>query len=53
MLLGCQPLTDGICDDVFDVIEGIADETMIKLTQEEKRLEKDMVQTRKYILKRE
>jgi hypothetical protein len=53
VLLGCQPLTDGICDDVFDVIEGIADETMIKLTQEEKRLEKDMVQTRKYILKRE
>jgi hypothetical protein len=34
-LLGCQPLTDGICDDVLDVVEGIANETVIKLTQEE------------------
>jgi hypothetical protein len=23
-LLGCLPLTDGICDDVLDVVEGIA-----------------------------
>jgi hypothetical protein len=30
-----QPLTDGICDDVSDVVEGIAGETVIKLTQEE------------------
>ncbi len=30
-----QPLTDGICDDVLDVVEGIAGETVIKLTQEE------------------
>jgi hypothetical protein len=30
-----QPLTDGICDDVLDVVEGIADETVIELTQEE------------------
>jgi hypothetical protein len=29
-------LTDGICDDVLDVVEGIAGETVIKLTQEEK-----------------
>ncbi len=36
MLLGYQPLTDGVCDDVLDVVEGIADETVIKLTQEEK-----------------
>ncbi len=36
MLLGCQPLTDGICDDVLDVVEGIAGETVIELTQEEK-----------------
>jgi hypothetical protein len=36
VLLGCQPLTDGICDDVLDVVEGIAGETMIELTREEK-----------------
>ncbi len=36
VLLSCQPLTDGICDDVLDVVEGIAGETVIKLTQEEK-----------------
>jgi hypothetical protein len=29
-------LTDGICDDVLDVVEGIASETVIKLTQEGK-----------------
>ncbi len=33
-LLGYQPLTDadGICDDVLDVVEGIAGETVIELT---------------------
>jgi hypothetical protein len=31
-------LTDGICDDVLDVVEGIAGETVIELTQEEKRI---------------
>jgi hypothetical protein len=31
-------LTDGICDDVLDVVEGIASETVIKLTQEEKEI---------------
>ncbi len=36
MLLGYQPLTDGVCDDVLDVVEGLAGETVIKLTQEEK-----------------
>jgi hypothetical protein len=36
VLLGRQPLTDGICDDVLDVVEGIASETVINLTQEEK-----------------
>ncbi len=36
MLLGYQPLTDGICDDVLDGVEGIASETVIELTQEEK-----------------
>ncbi len=35
MLLGWQPLTDGICDDVLDVVEGIAGETVIKLMQEQ------------------
>ncbi len=34
-LLGYQPLTDGICDDVLDVVEGIAGETVIELMQEE------------------
>jgi hypothetical protein len=35
-LLGYQLLTDGICDDVLDVVEGIAGETVIELIQEEK-----------------
>ncbi len=35
-LLGYQPLTDGICDDVLDVVKGIAGETVIELMQEEK-----------------
>ncbi len=35
MLLGYQPLTDGVCDDVLDVVEGIAGETAIELMQEE------------------
>jgi hypothetical protein len=33
-LLGYQPLTDGVCDDVLVVVEGIAGETVIELTQE-------------------
>ncbi len=52
-LLGFQSLTDGICDDVLDVVEGIAGETVIELTQEKKGLEKDMIQTRKCIHKKE
>ncbi len=35
MLLGYQLLTDGICDDVLDMVEGIASETVIELTWEE------------------
>jgi hypothetical protein len=35
VLLGCQLLTDVVCDDVLDVIEGIASETVIELIQEE------------------
>jgi hypothetical protein len=38
-LLGYQPLTDGVCDDVLDVIEGIASETVIELTQEENNMQ--------------
>jgi hypothetical protein len=34
--LGCLPLTDGIFDDVLDVVEGIASEIVIGLTREEK-----------------
>ncbi len=37
-LLGYQPLTDGICDDVLDVIEGITGETVIELVQEENNM---------------
>jgi hypothetical protein len=36
VLLGYQQLTDGICDDVLDVVKGIAGETVIELTQEDK-----------------
>ncbi len=32
-LLGYQPSTDGICDDELNVVEGIASETVIELTQ--------------------
>jgi hypothetical protein len=37
VLLGYQPLTDGICDDVLDVVEGIAGETVIELMQGEEK----------------
>ncbi len=36
VLLGFQPWTDGVCDDVLDVVEAIASETVIELMQEEK-----------------
>jgi hypothetical protein len=36
VLLGYQPLTDGICDDVLDMVEGIVGGTMTKLMREEK-----------------
>jgi hypothetical protein len=52
-LLGWQPLTDGVCDDVLDVVEGIASEAVIELMQKEKGLKKDMIQTRKCIRKKE
>ncbi len=37
-LLEYQPSTDGICDDVLDVVEGIAGETVIELTLEENNM---------------
>jgi hypothetical protein len=33
-----QPLTDGVCDDLLDVVEGIAGETVIELTKEENNM---------------
>jgi hypothetical protein len=33
VLLGCQLLTDGVCDDVLDVVEGIASETVMANAQ--------------------
>ncbi len=38
VFLGYQPLTDGVCDDVLDMVEGIVGETVIELTQEEKEI---------------
>ena len=38
MLLGYHLLTDGVCADVLDVVEGIAGETVIELTQEENNM---------------
>ena len=35
-LLGCLPLADGVCDDVLDLLEGIASEAVIELTQDKK-----------------
>ncbi len=35
MLLEYQPLTDGVRDDVLDMVESIDGETVIELTQEE------------------
>ncbi len=37
-LLGYQPLTDGVCYDVLDEVEGIAGETVIELMQEENNM---------------
>ncbi len=33
-------MTDGVCDDVLDMVEGIASETVIELTREEKGINK-------------
>ncbi len=47
MLLGYQPLTNGICDDVLDMVEGIAGKTVIKLTREEKGIKETYVSDKK------
>jgi hypothetical protein len=36
VLLGYQPLTDGICDDELGVVEGIVSEKVIELTREKR-----------------
>jgi hypothetical protein len=35
-VVGVSAIADGVCDDVLDVVENIAGETVIELTQEEK-----------------
>ncbi len=52
-MLGYQPLTDGICDDVLDVVEGIAGETVIELTQEENNMRERYDSDKKSIPKKE
>jgi hypothetical protein len=52
-LLGYQPLTDGICDDVLDVIEGIAGKTVIELTQKENNMRERCDSDKKCIYKKE
>jgi hypothetical protein len=47
VLLDWQPLTDGICDDVLDVVEGIAGETVIELTKEEKGIKESFSSDKK------
>jgi hypothetical protein len=46
-------LTDGICDDVLDVIEGIAGETVIELMQEENNMRERCDSDKKCIPKKE
>ncbi len=53
MVLGYQPLTDGICDDVLDMVEGIAGETVIKLMREEKGIKEIYDSDKKCIHKKE
>ncbi len=48
VLLGYQQWTDGICDDVLDVVEGISGETVIELTQEENNMRERYDSEKKY-----
>ncbi len=52
-LLGYKPLTDGIYDDVLDVIEGVAGETVIELMQEENNMQERYDSDKKFICKKE
>ncbi len=51
--LGYQPLTDGVCDDVLGVIEGIAGKTVIELTQDENNMRERCDSDKKCIRKKE
>ena len=53
MLLRYQSLTDGVCDDVLDRVEGIDGETVIELMQEEKGIKEIYDSERKCICKKE
>jgi hypothetical protein len=46
-------LTDGVCDDVLDVIEGIAGETVTELTQEENNIRERYDSDKKCMRKKE
>jgi hypothetical protein len=52
-LLGYQPLTDSVCNDVLDVVEGIAGETVIELMQEENNMNERYDSDKKCICKKE
>jgi hypothetical protein len=53
LLLGYQPLTDCICDDMLDLIEGIAGETVIELMQEVINMQERYDSDKKCICKKE
>ena len=53
MLLGYQLLTDGVCDDMLDMVEGIAGETVIELMQEENNMRERYDLDKKCICKKE
>ncbi len=46
-------MTDGICDNGLDVVEGIAGETVIELTQEENNMRERYVSDKKCMHKKE
>jgi hypothetical protein len=52
-LLGYRPLTGCICDDVLDVIEGIASETVSDLMQEENNMQERYDSDKKCICEKE
>jgi hypothetical protein len=52
-LLGYQPLTDGVCDDVLEILEGIVSETVIELRQEENNMRERNDSDKKFICKKE